>query len=1847
MHEFSKTRSLGGLNYDDEVRQIPATDYIYAKNIRNAIVGANRGGTLTNINGNIEITSYCLPYNNNIFPTGRCKVIGSLEDTKNNTVIYFVWNKTGKHQILRYYRDLTDPNNLYGVVHQVIQYDFGWKKSTRINSANIVYGNTEAGADSEETGDLLYWCDKQPRKINLTKGEICGKLKCWNLFLPITIEGNIPDTTTYLFKNFAGATIFSKTVNTSSLVTNSVLVNYVSTSPNGHIELSGNFDLSGVTSITISGSATPSNNKTYNVLAWAYQSSVNITDVEVEGDSGTGADETVTVQWQTPEAEARNFVLSKIAQAFNSDSSSPVTATFCDCHLEFCEKVAGTVWTILSDTDANIISPENWYGATLIDRFFDRCKWQPLNAPRGTFAKDLNYEPNYVQRKVFQFRLEYDYDDLERSALGVWSQIPINNLGCDGTSDKSFNYIDVNFEDDLIANAETLVLLKRVRFIARELNTGSDRSVIQIQPCDFLDYADGEWLCHFKFYNNIISSPIDAATAAKLFDNVPLETNDERFVKNRIVEFGVLEGYNAPECVQAKAQIDFGETPQRKLVKITGKIKILTFGLSASGTNPEGNFYGILDNNSIKKYPFWESPVSGINARLRRGGVFHDILRATNDFAYFGGGTFNGTAKTDFGIIDGMEDVFDQRLPEDGFAVYAAGTEYVTISKQISIGLPTDGAGALDTSTSDKIQAIGNYLWWDFLDTNPPTNELYSTFELLVPDNDTYVIRLASHWCSFGDKLQKGFAYNISAGTNYQKTSTNVWSVLDTSGNQEFSKEITVTVGTSDVDAGTFIVADLAPVHDTAGAGVAYAGWRPLNCYLLSDENDSGNPNDANFTGIPVEKTIVTYNGNGTDFADRGILAPLYPNTTYNTGWQNSCITDHNGYWFGIGGWSTNPDLSGVALNFSVGKYFPISAYQTKLGAPNDVWKIRDADTTIYVGSYTDYYNKTLVGLNYDGTIVEDTTPTNANLIFGFVAANTPNSRTNSLTFVDGTILDQNNKGVSNALVILENGSFELTVTNGTYSIPAWSDMLTPNTGQFSAEVSTFTPLSDNNRIVDDIIISGLIFCAFTYPNGQIIDIDIVPYDSAITGYNPTVHYIATTLSIQDNIDPTAKARKRGGNYPVVGRGYDNAGRLCSCFALVSIYVPFITEDLGKYNIQDFGGGTYPSNTFKYGKPSIKVILDPTTVFPTWMTSLQIMFPINTIYGRYLQWVANQVTYVAALATETTPEIDTSFQNGDATAIKISISNIVDYSAQNNNSLVGYQYEAGDRLRLITDRNLNYINGLNDFEITSYDATTQEVIIKPEGYKNEIQSGSLFEIFNPKTVETQDEQIFYECGEVIKVVNGIPQEFERIFTAGDTYWRGRLITVNDEATKFAAAYPVVIEDASVSDFYPSQAQDIGRIGIIDPAFKQLFRPTLLRCSNAFIPSTAINGLSSFEELNQKELDRSYGNGERVLYRNNNLVCVFSNRELSNYIGLVTLQQAAADSGVVSISDQYFGTEYPHVKILGTNHPSSVFNNDGVIFGFNSQRANCWRNMQESEDVISDVKMINYFQQLMIDGVLDATAVYDRYSEIYILTLWREYQYRSVITSVSGTTVTIQFQGSFPIVGEDATLQYLKNGIWIDIEGEITSVGTNTVTIDLLVSTGLKPSNQVNLIYGIPETLNWFNGNNGVIKERWMSFDDRTPDNWQQIGSELVSFMNGRLWIEEKNDLYNNFYGKQFTSQVKPVFNAEPEVEKVWNSVVLQQLQADNKCDWSCPIIENDLPQLSRINKAGFVKKASTWYAPFKRDLLDISVPANIRISQGRALRHTSLTCLLENDSVGEVRLYSWQGNYTISERSGK
>lgn len=123
----------GGIDTDSEDRFMTPGDYRFASNCHIGTSEAESTGTVTNVKGNTLI-SFALP-------GGQNTSIGSFEDKKDNTVIYFVHNANSDHQILRYF---PSTNSIVSII-----------KSSLLNF-NLSYLIT--GIAFIE-GKLLFWTD--------------------------------------------------------------------------------------------------------------------------------------------------------------------------------------------------------------------------------------------------------------------------------------------------------------------------------------------------------------------------------------------------------------------------------------------------------------------------------------------------------------------------------------------------------------------------------------------------------------------------------------------------------------------------------------------------------------------------------------------------------------------------------------------------------------------------------------------------------------------------------------------------------------------------------------------------------------------------------------------------------------------------------------------------------------------------------------------------------------------------------------------------------------------------------------------------------------------------------------------------------------------------------------------------------------------------------------------------------------------------------------------------------------------------------------------------------------------------------------------------------------------------------------------------------------------------------------------------------------------------------------------------------------------------------------------------------------------------------------------------------
>lgn len=106
---------------------------------------------------------------------------------------------------------------------------------------------------------------------------------------------------------------------------------------------------------------------------------------------------------------------------------------------------------------------------------------------------------------------------------------------------------------------------------------------------------------------------------------------------------------------------------------------------------------------------------------------------------------------------------------------------------------------------------------------------------------------------------------------------------------------------------------------------------------------------------------------------------------------------------------------------------------------------------------------------------------------------------------------------------------------------------------------------------------------------------------------------------------------------------------------------------------------------------------------------------------------------------------------------------------------------------------------------------------------------------------------------------------------------------------------------------------------------------------------------------------------------------------------------------------------------------------------------------------------------------------------------------------------------------------------------------------------------------------------------WVSFYSFIPDWMIGMNNYFYSFKGGNLYRHNSNPLRNNFYGNQYNSMVKSVFNEAPLENKLFKTI---SIQGDDAWDLS---LYSDIQDSGSVQSSWFEKKEQVYFA-FIRNL---------------------------------------------------
>ena len=168
------------------------------------------------------------------------------------------------------------------------------------------------------------------------------------------------------------------------------------------------------------------------------------------------------------------------------------------------------------------------------------------------------------------------------------------------------------------------------------------------------------------------------------------------------------------------------------------------------------------------------------------------------------------------------------------------------------------------------------------------------------------------------------------------------------------------------------------------------------------------------------------------------------------------------------------------------------------------------------------------------------------------------------------------------------------------------------------------------------------------------------------------------------------------------------------------------------------------------------------------------------------------------------------------------------------------------------------------------------------------------------------------------------------------------------------------------------------------------------------------------------------------------------------------------------------------------------------------------------------------------------------------------------------------------------------------------------------------------------------------KNGWTSYYSFVPEYYGRVRDYVVSFVDGNLWVHDRNTDSKNFYGVQYNRQLTYISNKDFPKVKDFKAISVNGLGQN-----SCPTIRI-LPfqgylagMLSSLSTRFFQTLEGVQYAYFQKDKLSPGFGGNQlqALANGRNLKGQVIEVTLENNDVAKSTIYSSDIVYFYSEHS--
>ena len=467
--------------------------------------------------------------------------------------------------------------------------------------------------------------------------------------------------------------------------------------------------------------------------------------------------------------------------------------------------------------------------------------------------------------------------------------------------------------------------------------------------------------------------------------------------------------------------------------------------------------------------------------------------------------------------------------------------------------------------------------------------------------------------------------------------------------------------------------------------------------------------------------------------------------------------------------------------------------------------------------------------------------------------------------------------------------------------------------------------------------------------------------------------------------------------------------------------------------------------------------------------------------------------------------------------------------------------------------------------------------------------GFQIEIYTPKS-ESQNDP-WYEVGVEFPILNphtntrlhggdvnqvyGIT-EGEVYLNCGDVYIRQRIMATGydyeggfaniGDANDTTAAW--FCEDPHYSDFYVSNWNNKGRVGLFSPFAKQQHLKASIYHTNALIDNTQINGLSRVEFFNNVALKDEHGSINRLMQIGDTLKAFQDKKITSVYIQKAFALNGDGTNNVI-LSDKTFAGVRPHDDDYGCIHPGSVSKVENNVFFYDFYNAAvvqatqggliniCEGERKFSVGVRNFTNNIRSYEESGFDS--NVVSHINRSNGEYAL--YAGTNIEEIPSSISFVEFSLQTPQTVQITGNQTSI--FTAGVTFTISGATNAGNNGTFTVtsssynggvnltDVLVSPGF-----VSIEKPCPGTLVVLPeidiSTEGIVysfnRQRWTSYTSHPVIFASQFGNRayttggrMATYL-GKLFEEDKGTELT-FFNSAASQSVRFLFNANPTIVK--------------------------------------------------------------------------------------------------------